>query len=120
MAPKRPLALVIGAILMLALGLARGAGGAVLLVRGRATLPDLRADAAVLPVLACFLILIGAAEVAAAIGVFRLKRAFWRLGVAATAAFVVDGAVHHGAGVARLRASRCSSAARPRWSRRGA
>lgn len=41
---KKPIALIIGSIFMILLGLARGLGGIVLLLKGKTTLPDIKTN----------------------------------------------------------------------------
>jgi hypothetical protein len=86
--------LIAGGILMILLGLARGAGGVTLLAKGQSTLPDIQAAPGTTKVLALVLLLIGAAEIVAGIGVIARKRRFWTFGIIATVAFVLDGAIN--------------------------
>ena len=79
---------------MILLGLARGIGGVILLIRGKETLPDIIASDMIVQSLALGLILIGILEIISAIGILFIKRAFWILGIAITIAFVIDGAVN--------------------------
>ncbi len=89
-----PKSIIIGAVLMILLGLARGIGGLVLFIQGTNTLPDIIASENVIRILAIGLISIGLLEIISAIGVFRLRHAFRRLGIAVTVAFVIDGAIN--------------------------
>jgi hypothetical protein len=86
--------LVAGGALMLLLGLARGAGGLVLLVRGPSTDPAIGAGTAAVAVVGTFLLLLGIALVTSAIGVLRRSRTAWWAGIACTIAFVIDGAIN--------------------------
>ncbi len=91
---KKPIALIIGSILMILLGLARGIGGLVLLLQGSETLPGIQSNETVLIFLAAILILIGITEIIAAIGVFLLRKGYIFLGIVTTIIFVIDGAVN--------------------------
>lgn len=79
---------------MALLGAVRGAGGGLLLLRGPALDPAINAPMPAVRLVGVFLVLIGVAEIIAAIGVFQLKRPGWNLGIAATVAFVIDGLVN--------------------------
>lgn len=91
---KIPKSIIIGATLMILLGLARGIGGITLLIQGKNTLSNIIASENTIQILASGLILIGLLEIISAIGVFRLKRVFWILGIVVTVAFVIDGAIN--------------------------
>ncbi len=91
---KIPKSTIIGAVLMILLGLARGSGGLTLLIKGRNTLPNIIAGENIIQILAIGLILIGIFEIISAIGVLYLKRIFWILGIVFTIAFVIDGAIN--------------------------
>ena len=91
---RKPISLLIGVILMILLGLARGLGGITLLLKGKATLPDIKTNETVLIFLAIGLILIGIIEIISAVGVYFLKRKYWLLGIFVTVLFVIDGAVN--------------------------
>lgn len=91
---KIPKSILVGAILMILLGLARTAGGIALLVQSKGTLLNIIAAENTIRILAIGLILIGSIEIIAAIGVLRLKRIFWIIGIAVTVAFVIDGAIN--------------------------
>ncbi len=86
--------LVAGAVLMILLGLARGAGGILLLLQGGAVDPQIVAEPSVLSMLAIVLVLIGIVEVVAGFGTWRSRRPYWVLGIVATVLFVMDGAVN--------------------------
>ena len=91
---KIPESLLIGGILMILLGLARGAGGVILLLHGGETLENIIASPEAVRMVAVGLITIGALEVISAIGVFLRKRRMWILGFVVTVAFVIDGAIN--------------------------
>lgn len=87
-------ALIVGAVLMILLGIARGAGGIVLLVQGPSTDPRIRATEATVAVLGVVLVLLGAAIVATGLGVLRRNRRAWAWGIWLVIAFVIDGAIN--------------------------
>jgi hypothetical protein len=91
---KRPISLIIAAVLMIILGLARGIGGIVLLLEGKSTLPDIKTNETVLIFLAVGLIIIGVMEIITAVGIYLLKKKFWLLGIIITVLFVIDGAIN--------------------------
>ena len=91
---KRPISLIIAAVLMIILGLARGIGGIVLLLEGKSTLPDIKTNETVLIFLAVGLIIIGVMEIITAVGIYLLKKKFWMLGIIITVLFVIDGAIN--------------------------
>ena len=91
---KIPESLLIGGILMILLGLARGAGGVILLLHGGETLENIIASPEAVRMVAVGLITIGVLEVISAIGVFLRKRRMWILGFVVTVAFVIDGAIN--------------------------
>ncbi len=91
---KRPISLIIAAILMIILGLARGIGGIILLLEGKSTLPDIKTNETVLIFLAVGLIIIGVMEIITAVGIYLLKKKFWLLGIIITVLFVIDGAIN--------------------------
>src|SRR5690554_1448336 len=91
---RRPISLIIGAVLMILLGLARGIGGIILLIQGKTTLSNIKTDETVLIFLSIGLILIGIFEIISAIGVYFLKRKYWLLGIVVTVLFVIDGAIN--------------------------
>jgi len=86
--------LIVGGSLMAALGVVRGVGGLALLLRGPALDPNIRASAGATALLGGVLLVLGLLLVVAALGVFRGLCGYWRLGLIATAAFVVDGAIN--------------------------
>jgi len=86
--------LIIAAVLMILLGLARGAGGVLLLVQGRVADPAILASSPLLQILAAALVAIGLVEIMAAVGTLKLKRSYWLLGIVVTVLFVVDGAIN--------------------------
>lgn len=86
--------LIVGGILMIVLGLARGGGGVVLLTRGAVVDPGIHAAGPTVAAVGAILLLLGLALVVAAIGVLRRRRPFWLLGGVCTIAFVVDGAIN--------------------------
>ena len=79
---------------MAALGVVRGAGGLALVLEGPALDPDIQASAGAASLVGGVLLALGLLLVVAAVGVFRRLRAFWMLGIVATLAFVVDGAIN--------------------------
>jgi len=91
---KIPKSILVGGVLMILLGLARAAGVIILLVQIEDTLPNIIASENTIRVLSLGLILIGLLEIVSAIGVLRLKRIFWILGIIITVAFVIDGAIN--------------------------
>jgi hypothetical protein len=91
---KRPKFIIISAVLMILLGLARGIGGITLLIQGKNTLSNIIASENIIQILAIGLILIGLLEIISAIGIWRLNRTFWILGIIVTIAFVIDGAIN--------------------------
>ena len=91
---KRPISLIIAAVLMIILGLARGIGGIILLLEGKSTLPDIKTNETVLIFLAVGLIIIGVMEIITAVGIYLLKKKFWLLGIIITVLFVIDGAIN--------------------------
>ncbi len=86
--------LIVGGVLMVLLGLARGAGGLVLLLRGAATDPNIRASASGVAGVGVALSLLGLVLIVAAVGVLRRNRRLWLVGMASTVAFVIDGAIN--------------------------
>lgn len=91
---RKPISLLIGAILMLLLGLARGIGGIILLLQGKETLSEIKTNETVLVFIAIGLILISIFEIISAVGVYYLKRKYWLLGIFITVLFVIDGAIN--------------------------
>ena len=86
--------LIIGSVLMILLGLARGLGGLALLTQGAAADPNIQATGSAVSTVGVVLLLLGLALVAAAIGVCRRLHSFWLVGVICTVAFVADGAIN--------------------------
>lgn len=86
--------LIVGGVLMALLGLARGAGGLVLLTRGAAADPNIQGTGVAIKVVGALLVLLGAALVVAAAGIIRRLTSFWLAGMICTVAFVVDGAIN--------------------------
>jgi hypothetical protein len=91
---RKPISLIIGAVLMILLGLARGIGGIILLIQGKATLSNIKTDETVLIFLSIGLILIGIFEIISAVGIYYLKRKYWFLGIVVTVLFVIDGTIN--------------------------
>ncbi|MFZ5946422.1 MAG: hypothetical protein ACOYU5_00480 [Stygiobacter sp.] len=91
---KKPASLIIGVVLMILLGLARGIGGIILLIQGKTTLSNIKTDESVLIFLSIGLIIIGIFEIISAVGIYYLKRKYWFLGIAVTVLFVIDGAIN--------------------------
>ena len=86
--------LLIGGCLMALLGLARGAGGLALLVRGASVDPKIHAPATAVTVVGLGLVVVGLLLVVAAIGVLRHRRTSWSLGLWSVILFVIGGAVN--------------------------
>lgn len=91
---KKPISLIIAAILMIILGLARGIGGIILLIEGKSTLSNIKANETVLIFLSIGLIIIGVMEIISAVGIYLLKKKFWLLAIFITVLFVIDGAIN--------------------------
>jgi hypothetical protein len=91
---KGPRTLKLGAVLMALLGLLRSAGGILLLTRGPAADPNIHAGGPTVAAVGAGLLVLGTILVVAAIGVFLRRRLFWRIGIACTIAFVIDGAIN--------------------------
>ena len=87
-------ALRLGAVLMALLGLARAAGGILLLTRGSAADPRIHAGGPTVAAVGMVLLVLGSILLAAAVGVFVRRRLFWRIGIACTIAFVIDGGIN--------------------------
>jgi len=79
---------------MALLGLARGAGGVVLLSRRSAADTNIHAPSGAIIAVGAALLLLGLVLTVSAVGVFRGQRRFWRLGIICTIAFVVDGGIN--------------------------
>jgi hypothetical protein len=86
--------LIIGGVLMACLGLARGAGGMILLMRGSTADPAIQATGTVVQLVGAFLLLLGLALVVSSAGVLVRRPVFWLAGIICTIAFVVDGAIN--------------------------
>lgn len=84
--------LTAGGILMIIVGLARGAGGAALLARGGAADPAIKAGSATVFGAALSLLLLAMLLVVTGVGVLRRRRASWLVGAVGTVAFVLGGA----------------------------
>jgi len=92
MKPRK--ALRLAGVLMILLGLARTAGGVVLLSQGAAADPNIRASDSTCAAVGGFLLALGAGLIVSAVGVLRGRRRAWLLGIIFTVAFVVDGMVN--------------------------
>ena len=88
---KRRGFLLTGAVLMILLGVARGSGGAILLLRGPATDSGIRASPSSALFLGMLLLVIALGLVVVAIGVLRGSRRGWLGGAWLVIAFVLDG-----------------------------
>ena len=86
--------LLIGGVLMILLGLMRGAGGLALLLEGPAVDPNIQATGSAVSIVGAILLLLAVVLVVAAAGVFRWNRAFWLVGIIATVAMVIDVAIN--------------------------
>jgi hypothetical protein len=84
-------ALRTGALLLLVLGLARAAGGVVLVVSGGSAVESQRVGLETARALGAGLILVGAVAVVASLGVMRCRAWGWGLGILALVLFVADG-----------------------------
>lgn len=91
---KPTLVLRVGAVLLLLLSLARGAGGIVLILQGQDAVPDAKATDAALIAIGAGLLAVAVLGIFAALQIFRRNEGFFRIGVIALAAFVVDGLVN--------------------------
>ncbi len=91
---QKQLFLIVGSVLMILLGLARGVGGFVLLTKGAATDPNIQATGSAVSTVGIFLLVLGLALVVAAVGVLRRRYSFWLVGAICTVAFVVDGVIN--------------------------
>lgn len=83
-----------GAGLMFLLGVARGAGGFVLISQGAAADSSIRATEGAVTAVGAVLLALGVVLVVAAVGVLLRIRLAWHLGIIATGAFVMDGAIN--------------------------
>jgi cytochrome bd-type quinol oxidase subunit 2 len=91
---KGRVALIVGGVLMILLGIARGAGGIVLLTRGPSADPAIQAKGSAVALLGALLVILGAALVVTAVAVLRKNRRAWLLGIWLVIAFVIDGALN--------------------------
>ncbi len=85
---------IAGGVLMLLLGLARAAGGLVLLVEGGAADPNIHSSGPAVTLVGISLVLIGTILAAAAVGVLRGSRPFRLIGIFSTVIFVIGGAIN--------------------------
>ena len=83
-----------GAIMLILLGIARGAGGVMLLLRGVETLDSIRTTSIVVKGVGWGLVFIGLFASVSGLGIFLSKRLFYRMGIATVVAFVLDGALN--------------------------
>lgn len=86
--------LLVAAVLLALLALARGAGGVVLLLQGGAAVPDARASAGEVVAIGCGLLVVTALGLAAAWQLARRRPRSPRLAFAALAAFVIGGLIN--------------------------
>lgn len=86
--------LLLGGVMMILLGIARGAGGAILLVQGPAADPAIQASRSAVVVLGGLLTALGVGLVGSAVGVLRRRRRAWHWGTWLVVAFVIDGLVN--------------------------
>lgn len=86
--------LIAGGILMILLGLVRGAGGLMLVMRGSAVNPAIHATGPVTAVLGAVLLLLGLGLIVAGGGMFARPKRFWAPGIIFTMAFLIDGAIN--------------------------
>lgn len=91
---NRSRSLVAGGILTVLLGLARGGGGLVLLLRGGAADARIQADGRVVAAVGAILLALGLGLIAAGLGTLRRRRRFWLWGMILTVLFLIDGAVN--------------------------
>jgi hypothetical protein len=94
MTSQRPKLVVVAAILLALLGLARAVGGGVLLLVGRQAAPEIIASDRAVTLVAVGLVTIGVLAMVSAVGIWRLQRRYLILGVIVTIAFVINGAVN--------------------------
>ena len=81
-------------VMMVLLGVARGAGGVALVARGGAVDPKIEAGTAAVVSAGASLLLLGALLAVSGVGVIMRRRTAWVLGALATIAFVMGGAVN--------------------------
>jgi hypothetical protein len=80
--------------MLILLGIARGAGGVMLLKQGPETLDSIQATHDVVKGIGWGLVFIGLFAVISGLGVLLNKRPFYRMGFAAVVAFVLDGVLN--------------------------
>jgi len=88
---KERVLLMIGGILLILLGIARGSGGVILLLQGPAADPRIRASHFAVAILGALLAVLGLGLIASGVGVLRRRRRGWVWGVSLVVAFVMDG-----------------------------
>lgn len=86
--------LIVGAALMILLGLARAVGGVVLLLQGGAADPRIEAPPSTVTMVGVFLITLSLILMYSAVGVLRRSHQCWLLGIFLTVAFVIGGAIN--------------------------
>jgi hypothetical protein len=86
--------LTAGGILMILLGLVRGVGGLMLVMRGSALDRAIHATGPVVVVLGAVLMILGAGLIVTGVGVIRRRPTFWLAGILFTVAFLIDGAIN--------------------------
>lgn len=94
MIKNKPVSVIAASLLMIILALARGSGGVILLLKGRAVLPEIIIDDSTIRILAIGLLVFGVTELVSAIGIYFLKRIYWIIGIVTSALFVIDGAIN--------------------------
>jgi hypothetical protein len=90
----RVLLLRLAAVIMILLGVVRGLGGALLVARGRGVDSSISSSAGAAMAVSVGLLIVGALEIVCGIGVLRRCRSWWRLGMLATALFIVGGLIN--------------------------
>lgn len=93
-ASKRPLGSTLGSVLLIILGLARGAGGLVLTVQGPAAVDSSRVSMATAKLLGLGLLVIGVLAVVAAVGVIRRRPHALGFAITVLFLFLLDGALN--------------------------
>jgi hypothetical protein len=86
--------LTAAAILLLLLGIARGAGAIILLLRGPGVVDSSRVSVPVASLLAVILLMVGIAAILSGLGLFLGKPWAWSLGFTVPFLFVLDGALN--------------------------
>lgn len=81
----------LGAVLLLLLGLARGAGGLALMIGGLSTYPDARASDGVMRAMGAGLVVVGTLAVAGSIALLRRQPRGWWLARLSIVLFVAGG-----------------------------